>query len=137
MKKIEWNEKFNVNVKQIDKQHKRLIAIINCLIIEDDNEPAPEPETVFDVIDEMMQYLSYHFDTEEKYMRDCGYPEYEAHKQQHDFFKKETLEYITRISEGNLDISDEILQFLTTWLIGHIIGSDAKYAPYLSDKGID
>ena len=53
-------------------------------------------------------------------------------RRQHDFFKKETSDFIRKSEAGDRNVSTELLEFLTTWLVGHIVGSDAKYAPYLN-----
>ncbi|MFC1886750.1 bacteriohemerythrin [Thermodesulfobacteriota bacterium] len=133
MTQIKWNEQFSVGIKEIDDQHKTFIKMINKLVASEWS--MSKKETVADVLNEMLQYASLHFETEERYMRNNAYPEYEAHKQQHEFFKKETFELIAKVTEEKVDPINELYDFLSTWLTGHIIGSDAKYAPYLSQDG--
>ena len=134
MKKAEWSERFSVKVKILDDQHKGMFEIINKLIPGDDGNL--ENGVVSSVINEMFRYASTHFETEEKLMRQFGYDAFESHRKQHDFFREETLKLASRSKAGERRISNELLEFLTTWLVGHILGSDAKYVSLFSEKGL-
>ena len=68
----------NTGINEIDTQHRHLLDLIERLehVIEQSNDQATmaavmkEMDTVRSVIAELIEYVSYHFDTEERYMRD-------------------------------------------------------------------
>jgi hemerythrin-like metal-binding protein len=62
---IVWSDELSVNIEEIDKQHKKLIDVINVLfnaMIEG------KTQNIIDtIIDDLIDYAKYHFSTEEKY----------------------------------------------------------------------
>lgn len=86
MEKIMWGEDFSVGVRDLDEQHKRIVAVVNTLIGMIDTKV--ESEVISDTLTKMTQYASDHFKAEEQYMLDYGYPEYLSQKKQHQEFKK-------------------------------------------------
>mgnify|MGYP000324312564 FL=1 len=78
---IEWNEKYSLGIPKIDKEHKKLIDIINKAILS--KEHNDNPEELKGVLNEMREYAQTHFATEELYMIKFNYPEYQYHKEEH------------------------------------------------------
>ena len=120
-----WNEHFNTGLVSIDKQHKKLVAILNSLasyIAYSSNEN--ELNIIFD---ELTNYTIYHFETEEaiwrKYLHtdplNCEHQS--IHQQFIDTIKKLKLEQNSR---PLLELAEEALDFLTRWLVSHILESD-------------
>jgi len=58
---FEWDEKYSVNVDEIDEQHKKLVDLIKQL--HDSLEDGSASETVGEVLNEMAEYTEYHFET--------------------------------------------------------------------------
>ncbi len=54
----------------------------------------------------------YHFGTEEKLFEEQQYPEYAAHKQEHDALTRQVAELQKKFREGNATIPFEVLDFL-------------------------
>ena len=68
MPRIEWEESFSVNNNEIDDQHKKWIAIINELhdsMMKGDISLS----TTLNVMKSMKEYVKYHFEYDEEYMR--------------------------------------------------------------------
>lgn len=63
MEPIIWTEEFSVGVEVIDKQHKKLIAILPRLIT--DTQVSINSKTVSILLSDMTQYIEEHFQTEE------------------------------------------------------------------------
>ena len=53
-------------------------------------KPIPIPKGV--TVNNMVNYASVHFETEEKYMRRSKYVEYESHKAEHDQFTTRAID---------------------------------------------
>ena len=78
MEKILWGEGFSVGVQELDAQHKQIITIINTLL--EMNNTQSGSEIISETLTKMNQYAAEHFNKEEQYMLDYGYPEYSLQK---------------------------------------------------------
>ncbi len=129
MTMIEWDESYSVGVGELDDQHKVLFRMIDKLL------EVPDARTgskiITDVLSEMRAYTSYHFESEEKYMSECAYPDLEGHVRQHEYFCKKVDELLSNITGQQDVLLSDMTNFLYNWLSNHILGSDKKYAPYL------
>ncbi len=129
-----WEEKYSVNVKEIDEQHKKLINILGDLHTA--MLGAKAMDILEKILKELIDYTDYHFKTEEKFMTQYNYPQYKEHKESHDDFTKKVSDFYTDFKQGKKFISVELLFFLKDWLINHILGEDKRYSEFLNDKGI-
>ena len=137
MQEILWNDNLSVHVKEIDDQHKELIKMINRLgeAVKDGSWPK-KIVTLSDVLLEMIDYLDYHFSTEEKYMIAYNYPEYQAHREEHQRFVREVTTFAEAFHNGKTGLSNDILLFLKDWYLNHIMNTDAKCGAFLSARGL-
>ena len=74
---IKWDDKYSVGISMIDEEHKKLIGILNKVIYA--KEHNGNPEELWEVLSEMTNYALTHFKTEEAYMKELNYPEYQDH----------------------------------------------------------
>jgi hemerythrin len=132
MTKIKWNERLSVGIKKLDEQHKELIKTINALI-ERDND---ESEGIADALDRMTRYADYHFKTEERLMREHGYPDYVSQQSEHTEFKTRTANFCLEAMAHKKALPQELLTYLVNWLTYHILESDMKYKAYFQAKGV-
>ena len=134
LKMIEWEDKYSVGISIIDEEHKTFIDIINRAIVakqHNNNE-----EKVKDVLKEMTMYALSHFSTEEAYMIEFDYPEFQHHNEEHHDFTIRAAVYLNRVINGDYQISGEILEYLKQWLLNHIQGTDKKYIDCFSKNGL-
>ena len=131
---IEWNEEHSVGISTIDEEHKKFINIINRAIVAKQHES--NPRRIEEVLNEMIDYAWYHFKTEEFYMIEFRYPEYQYHKEEHLDFVHKTISYFHRITSGEYHIVNEILEYLKQWLVNHIQGTDKKYIECFIKNGL-
>ncbi len=134
MSLITWDDSYSVKVKEIDLQHQKLIAIINELNAA--MEAGKSNEILGTIIDELVDYTKYHFDTEEKYFNQINYPDSMAHEKEHNNFVKRVAEFQEEFSEGKALLSVELMMFLKKWLTEHIKGTDQKYSEFFNENGI-
>jgi hemerythrin len=83
---INWDESYSVGVKELDEQHKQLFRMIDDLF--ESIDTVVDSQKVSDVLAGLREYASVHFETEERYMSECGYPDIENHKWTHEQFRK-------------------------------------------------
>jgi hemerythrin len=131
---LEWNDKFSVGISMIDEEHKKLFGILNKVIVV--KEHNGNPEELWEVLSEMTNYALTHFKTEEAYMKECNYPEYQDHKEEHRHFSTETIAYHDKVITGDSQIANEIIEYLKWWLVNHIQVTDKKYVDCFKENGL-
>jgi hemerythrin len=134
MAHITWNDSMSVQIAEIDKQHQCLIELVNRL---HDSMKAGQGNAIIGaILSDLLNYTNFHFNTEEKYFQQYGYPEYLRHKMQHDELTKQAKALNESHIKGKLTITIEVMNFLRDWLKTHIMESDKKYASFLCGKGL-
>ncbi|MFO7831548.1 MAG: bacteriohemerythrin [Desulfuromonadaceae bacterium] len=133
---ISWNDKISIGIQEIDEQHKQLVELINRLydaMVQGEDRQ----QTANEILNELMQYTIVHFAVEESLFRIFDYPEYEAHRAQHQELREQVIDINTRAQGGERMITPELLFFLRKWITNHIMVEDRAYAPFLLEKGIE
>ncbi len=131
---LNWTEQLSVNVVDIDNQHKKLIDLINNL--HEAMKQGKGKDIIGNVLNELIDYTVYHFGKEEKYQIQYNYPNYIAHKAEHDKFVKKALDLKKDYESGRMVISMEVLSFLQDWVRDHIQKTDKQYSAYFNEKGL-
>ncbi len=129
-----WSEKYSVNVREIDAQHKRLIGLVSQLHTA--MSQGKGKEALDKILKDLIQYTRTHFADEERIMKVNGYPEYEAHKTKHISMTQKVANIYKDYQDGKATITFEVMNFLENWLDKHIMGTDKLYSTFLNDKGI-
>ena len=129
-----WRDKFSVGVEEIDNQHKKLIDLINELY--NAYITKRHADILSDVLDELINYTVYHFDTEEKYFEKFNYSFTDDHIAEHNSFKKKALELKKKFGKHTGVLSSETLLFLQNWISTHILKSDQKYVSCFKEAGL-
>lgn len=131
---INWDDSFSVNVAEIDKQHKELIAMINEL--NDAMKEGKGREVAGKIVSKLAIYTVTHFKTEEDLFAKFGYPGSENHKKEHAAFVKKVADFKEGYEKGKLSLTSEVMNFLSDWLRHHIMGTDKKYVQFFNEKGV-
>lgn len=131
---MEWSERFSVNIKEIDEQHKKLVDLFNYLY--DTKETNKEKEVISEILNELKDYINTHFKSEEELIKRHEYPEYEAHKSKHDELVERVASMQKKYLDGDTHIVSSVSLLLTDWLLRHINMEDKKYAEFLNAKGV-
>jgi hemerythrin len=129
-----WKEEYSVGIESIDKDHKKLLQLINRL----QTSSIYQTGEAFDqeALKELIEYTKFHFAREEKMMEENGYPEFAAHKQQHINMTDQVVKKIKDYEADQEKTIDDLLEYLQKWLINHINGTDKKYSAFLLEKGV-
>ena len=130
---ITWSKSYSVGIGSMDREHQRLIDIINSLYAA--MRSGKGKEVIGDILNELIEYTKTHFADEERLMRDSGYPGYEDQKRAHEVLIAKVLEIQEKYRSGTA-LSQEIMSFLKNWLVNHIQGMDRKYGPHMKKKKI-
>ncbi len=114
-----------IGVPEIDDEHKRLFELIGEVdtALKTDSDSI---STAMALLNELKQYAVTHFAHEEAYMESIHDPELERQQKEHQSFVDKVNSYrFSDITDENAkELILELLEYLSKWLIGHILGSD-------------
>ncbi len=136
-----WDEKYLVGIHKMDDQHRALFttaAKLYTLLL--GHEELIQTDKLFS---DLVRQTIAHFHTEEKLMKIHVYPEFTHHKSLHDMLVQQlkdmqlsqqtmqSLHYVQPWIE-KLEVAD----FLSAWLVNHILDEDNKLADFLQNIGV-
>lgn len=128
-----WKPSYELNVPEIDLQHRRLVGLINELY--EAMNVARGQDVVNHILDELQEYIQEHFETEERFMRKYRYPEIEEHLAEHSRLGTQVLELNELRQQGDAISTPELMSFLCNWLRDHLAGTDKKFGQFLANSG--
>ncbi|MCX7903409.1 MAG: bacteriohemerythrin [Caloramator sp.] len=123
---IKWREDYSLGVENIDQQHKHLIEIANRVYDAHKNQfYVDKYDKIVEILKELKDYTIYHFDEEEKFMKEIGYEGYFMHKIEHQkFIEKIQAIDLEKIDEDQDKYLLDIFNFIADWLVNHILEED-------------
>ena len=126
MTAIEWSEKYRTGLPDIDKDHERLFALVNELHRR--AETGANEGDLRKVMEDLLEYVAYHFSREESLLQSIGYSDFDDHATAHKALEKHLTSYVDRFSADpeRFDTQD-FVSFLVDWLDKHIMVVDMAY----------
>ncbi len=124
----EWTNQYNIGVKKFNDAHKVLFSYINDL--HSGLLSGLGISEMGYILRGLVDYAIVHFKDEEKLMIKHSYPEYEAHKKEHDSLLEEVEMFYTEFLENKKAFSLELLSFLENWITNHILNTDMRYKTF-------
>jgi methyl-accepting chemotaxis protein len=131
---IDWGPRYFIGLKSIDEQHKILVDLMNELYEAFGSNK--NKKVIKHVLKELLDYTIYHFGNEEELFEKYGYKESENHEDQHKKFIQRIEQFQKDFEKGNTILSFDLIDFLKNWLLNHILKIDAKYVPFLKERGV-
>ena len=123
-----WKEQYKIGNEEIDEQHYQLFCKIEHLlsIALSDNFVEKKKEC-YDLIDFLVDYTKFHFESEERIQKEMKYVGYEQHLWIHREFTQTVLEYKEKLEQHfSLHTLKSFLGTLLTWLTLHVCDCDRK-----------
>ncbi len=134
MQPIKWSPALELKIEEIDRQHQKLVKLFNALVAA--GAQTANDASVSGVLTRMVDYIDYHFGTEETYMRRFNYPELRDHRQEHRAFIQKTFAFRNAYLNQEATLSAEVLRFLHDWIINHLQGTDTRYVACFKANGL-
>lgn len=124
-----WDENFNTGIALIDEQHRQLAQLLNKL----SNYVAYQSDLsgLHTIFDELTDYAVYHFDSEEKIWEKHfqGETMLAGHIEGHNRFTTTVMAMKNAKDDKPAEVVvAEVLEFLTHWLVSHILETDRYMA---------
>ncbi len=121
-----WQERYNIGVDFIDREHKKLFSILNKLLA-----AGKEEEKSRWACQEGIKYFKdhamKHFAEEEAYMASIHYAGFDTHRRLHDNFRKKMIPALEKELMQTAYSAEAVNHFLgvcSGWLIAHTLTED-------------
>jgi hemerythrin len=129
-----WTDELSVGVGIIDEQHRKLLGVINDL---HEAVGLGKGQEVLDALfEELSNYITTNFSTEEEFMERYQFPDAEGHRRAHDGFTARVKEFGAKARAGGNAVGDEALVYLKDWIISHDVRIDKKLGVFLNERGV-
>ncbi len=124
----EFTEKYHTGIAIVDKEHKELFRIIGEVHrVMTDEMALDKYDDIVRLLEELKEYTKFHFQDEEFYMESIHYEGLEAQKRAHEAFVSRLEETdLEHVDENQQETLEELMEFLTEWLVNHILHTDKK-----------
>ncbi|MBI5816099.1 MAG: bacteriohemerythrin [Nitrospinae bacterium] len=130
---LEWDDDvFSVGVPEMDRQHKKLVDIINEM--HHQVRTGGSHANIGSVLDGLMEYAQTHLKNEEAFLRKNNYPDFDTHKKLHENLLAKAGRLYGKFKAGDTALATDIMMFLKDWLVHHIQGVDKKYGVYINSR---
>jgi hemerythrin len=132
-----WDDSFVSGIRLIDARHQRLFEAINRLI--DACDQGRGHEELAKSLEFLSNYTVKHFSEEETLQQKYGYPEYPAHHQLHEGFKKTVRELAAELNAKgpSEDLINRLKKEVGDWLVIHVKVVDLKLAAFIKSAGAE
>ncbi|MDR0323332.1 MAG: bacteriohemerythrin [Treponema sp.] len=127
---VQWQNSYSVGINLVDQQHMELINETNKLFNSCLAGQEKSRLTFLDTVHEVIDYVGYHFGTEEKLMDRVNYPDSQRHKKEHKDFVREVLSKTEEFNAGRINTPLTFVYFLRDWVLHHIAVSDRKMGDF-------
>lgn len=134
---FKWDKKLEFGIELIDNQHKEIIEHVNAFLIA--YKCGNAQEKTKECLSFLAQYILYHFQSEEAFQVECGYPGYRDHQARHSYLATQVKFHTVNIEAANFSLESvkAFYDFLNSWIIDHIMTEDMALAIYYKNsKGI-
>ncbi|MFA7268589.1 MAG: bacteriohemerythrin [Sterolibacterium sp.] len=134
---LTWRQDFATGVPIMDDQHRMLIKMLNEASTQlTDRSPLSD---VARIVQGLLSYAGYHFQTEEKLMAEHGYEKLRAaaaaeHIKAHQGFAEKVVAVKAQIDAGQRIPKADLEAFLVNWLTDHILHTDKELGAFLRDQ---
>lgn len=126
----ELKDEYLTGIESIDNEHRVLFEIADEIYQLCKNEFVPDKyDHIVNLIEKLKNYTIVHFQHEEEYMESINYKRMFTQKIQHDNFRRklDTMD-LEIIDDNQEEAIQDLLQFVTDWLVEHIMETDKKIA---------
>ena len=126
---IAWQPDFETGIAVVDTQHRMLVEMINRI-------ETADAAGLQNVVNDLADYASLHFDTEEILMLQYAFPGAKEHAAEHEKFSRQVAHLRAEKELAVVTDKTNLFSFLKSWLINHIQVSDQEMAKFIKTAQI-
>jgi hemerythrin len=120
---------YGTSVDVCDKQHQELFNRLNTL---NDAVSDGERGAIGSRLDNLIDYVVEHFQTEERMMEEKSFNGLAKHREEHENLVSTCADLQKKFHANEAEIEEETMIFLKDWLNKHIPVTDRSYGPVLN-----
>ena len=128
---IKWGKEHLTKHKQMDKEHKAIVDLLNEMY-----ERLVEKKEVKKLLYSLHKTVTEHFDHEKKLMLDSEYKSFYSHDQEHKRYLNKMNLFVDAIKRKEEVISISYLESCRDWFANHLELKDRKLANHLIENKI-
>lgn len=121
---VDWKPSFNIGNADIDRQHKELVDIINDLHAS--MTKGTGNKELINIMERLTRYTKEHFDFEENLLKKINHPNLQNQIKEHRRSIEKFEEFNSKLKKEkiNINLMNELQDYLKNWLKYHILGQD-------------
>ena len=135
---LTWREDWAHGIDWVDRDHQEMVRRLNLLaetcdcLPDDPTRVDPRcAERLLGALDALIEHNRRHFQAEEAFLRQIGFPGYEEHRREHVMQMAEFMDLRRDLAaDPPLPLGTEILDEFKHWFFNHVLAEDRVYAAY-------
>jgi len=124
MSLLNWKPEYSIGIDSMDDEHRQMIQLINELHAE--LQARRDVDSIEQFLGDTHTAIAMHFALEERVMREAGYAEYDAHKEDHEDLLdqiRDMMDIFDQDAEAGFRVLSERL---SDWFLNHFGTFDAR-----------
>lgn len=134
MAMIKLEDNLKLGIPEIDSQHETMISLVNQL--HETMLQGADKAALDGILAQLLEHTQAHFAYEEELMSRYNYPEYEAHKSEHNRLVQQLVDLMARYKKGDLLLSFAVAIELKGWAVVHIEKLDIPLGAFLNSQQV-
>lgn len=134
MSLLQWVAGYSLGIASVDHEHRQMIDLINRIY--EQIEQSASSEAIEAGLENIYAGIAAHFALEERYMREVGYAEYEAHKENHEELLDEIRDLMDCFADDPAAGRKRLKKSLARWFTEHFATFDARLHHQLGDHSL-
>jgi hemerythrin len=128
---LQWTQVLSVGIPEIDAQHQELFRRVDRLL---EATLAGDHREAGATLAFLGEYALTHFSTEERFMREVGYPGLARHREEHEFFVADLRSLDRDLAGGGAtpELVARLNRQVGDWLRGHVCVTDMAMGRFAS-----
>lgn len=124
---MEWSDRYSLATEAMDANHREFMICVTRLALAPDDE-------VLDALDGLIAHSVEHFELENRWMRESGFPPIHIHAGEHHRVLA-LLQSVRRMSERSAAAGRQFAGELPGWFENHLATMDAALAAHMKNRG--
>lgn len=124
MSLLQWKPEYSVGIASMDDEHREMIDLINDTYAKLGSDS--DAVLVEECLEEIFTTISMHFALEERIMQQAHYPEYQAHKNDHEDLLDQIRDMMDDFSSDPATGAGLLEKSLSDWFANHFSTFDAR-----------
>jgi hemerythrin len=122
-----WSEKLNTKFQPMDETHQEFVALCAALSGE-------HPTSFLERLDALIVHSIAHFEQENQWMRETGFPPAACHQREHDAVLEVMQEVRSRVAAGEADLGQRLAEEMPAWFEHHVDNMDNMLAQFMKNE---